>query len=138
MKKVSSAQCGGFYLMVPVGDGSGEPKALMCSWCCCAVGMQILRGEIWGRSGRGGGDGCSFSLCSSASRRDMNWILMTVLGKRNTHLGRGTEGRGDGGKSQDRRRKRAGSHLFILFNNNITIKGCLYAHMICRTQIVIV
>ena len=78
------------YLMVPVGEGSGEPNALMCSSCCCAVGMLILRGEMWGRSGRGGGDGCSFSRCPSISSSDINWILITVLGKRNTHLWRRT------------------------------------------------
>ena len=72
--------------MVPVGEGSGEPNALMCSSCCCIVGMLILRGDMWGRSGRGGREGCSLSLCSSSSRSDINWILITVLGKRNTHL----------------------------------------------------
>lgn len=86
------------YLMVPVGEGSGEPNALMCSSCCCMVGMVILRGEMWGSSIRGGSEGCSLSLCSSGSSSDINWILMTVLGKRNTHLGRaGRRGGGGGG-----------------------------------------
>lgn len=80
------------YLMVPVGEGSGEPNALMCSSCCCIVGMLILRGEMWGRRGRGGREGCSLSLCSSGSRSDINWILITVLGKRNTHLESKTAG----------------------------------------------
>ena len=92
------------YLMVPVGEGSGEPKALMCSSCCCAVGMLILRGEMWGRSGRGGREGCSLSLCSSGSMRDMNWILMTVLGKRNTHLERTGQQEGEQ-KMRKQRRK---------------------------------
>lgn len=78
--------CGRPHLMVPVGEGSGEPNALMCSSCCCIVGMLILRGDMWGRSGRGGREGCSLSLCSSGSSSDINWILITVLGKRNTHL----------------------------------------------------
>lgn len=81
------------YLMVPVGEGSGEPNALMCSSCCCAVGMLILRGEIWGRSERAG-DCCSLSRCSSTSRSDMNWILIAVLGKRNMHLKSSREGEG--------------------------------------------
>lgn len=88
-----------FYLMVPVGEGSGEPNALMCSSCCCMVGMLILRGEMWGRSVRGGREGCSLSLCSSGSSSDINWILMTVLGKRNTHLGE-QGGAGQRGKIQ--------------------------------------
>lgn len=87
------------YLMVPVGEGSGEPNALMCSSCCCMVGMLILRGEMWGRSVRGGREGCSLCLCSSGSSSDINWILMTVLGKRNTHL-REQSGGGEGKDKQ--------------------------------------
>lgn len=95
------------YLMVPVGDGSGEPNALMCSSCCCTVGMLIFRGEMWGKRGRGGGEACSFSLCSSASRSDINWILITVLGKRNIHLGsRMTEGTDGGSHRKEEKRKR--------------------------------
>lgn len=98
------------YLMVPVGDGSGEPNALMCSSCCCIVGMLILRGEMWGRSGRGGGEGCSFSLCSSKSRSDINWILITVLGKRNTHLGSRRRSWTPQGRRQKQREKDISSY----------------------------
>lgn len=80
--------CISTYLMVPVGEGSGEPKALMCSSCCCIVGILILSGDMCGRRGRGSRGGCSLSLCSSGSRSDKNWILITVLGKRNIHLKR--------------------------------------------------
>lgn len=90
--------CVSSHLRVPVGEGMGESNALMCSSCCCMVGMLILRGEIWGRRGRRGGEGSSRSLCSSASRSDINWILMTVLGKRNTHLATGAAKDGDGGR----------------------------------------
>lgn len=88
------------HLMVPVGEGSGEPNALMCSSCCCIVGMLIFRGEMWGRSGRGGREGCSLSLCSSGSSSDINWILITVLGKRNTHLESRKARRGDGERAE--------------------------------------
>lgn len=74
------------HLMVPVGEGRGEPNALMCSSCCCIVGMLILIGDMCGTRGRFGRSGCSLSLCSSGSRSDVNWILITVLGKRKTHL----------------------------------------------------
>lgn len=88
------------HLMVPVGEGSGEPNALMCSSCCCIVGMLIFRGEMWGRSGRGGREGCSLSLSSSGSSSDINWILITVLGKRNTHLESRKARRGDGERAE--------------------------------------
>ena len=96
----------GPHLIVPVGEGSGEPNARMCSSCCCIVGMLILRGEMWGSSGRGGRDSCSRSLCSSCCRSDMNWILMTVLGKRNTHLESRTAGQKSERRPQSRRKQK--------------------------------
>lgn len=70
------------YLIVPVGEGNGDPK--LVSWS----GMLILSGCIL----RLGGDGTLAGGGSKSSTSDWNWILMFVLGKRSVHLQRKQNG----------------------------------------------
>lgn len=64
------------YLMVPVGEGNGEPMLASCS------GMLILRGWIFLL----GGEGTRAGGGSRSSTRDWNCILMFVLGNLSVHL----------------------------------------------------
>lgn len=62
--------------MVPVGEGMGLTRLRRSG-----SGMWIFSGEICGYSGRSGDVGAS-----SLWYRDVNWILMAVLGNRKVHL----------------------------------------------------
>jgi hypothetical protein len=72
--------------MVPVGDGMGLTRLRRSG-----SGMWMVSGEIWGYSGRRGDAGAS-----SLWYRDVNWILMAVLGKRKVHLRWEESGSGGG------------------------------------------
>lgn len=66
--------------MVPVGEGRGLIMLLKSF-----SGMVIFRGEICGYKGLTGDMGAS-SFSATLWYNAVNWIFITVLGKRNVHL----------------------------------------------------